>query len=375
MTENFDEVSVFNSKEIVAMVTNDVNQIQTLSNKIENSNKAIDKAKKDVELAKKQAAGAKKKADEMEKRGLIRKGKAIDSTQDAVKNLASAQSDLADSQERLVAAQSELAAVQAVTFECQKKIANLAKAMVMVGTTSIANNRILLRELTAKLEGASNGELTELARRELENVVYQIQSQNDLMNEQEELKNIVREHEENIADLEQRNIEQNRQLSEHAAGIRGLEYDVEQQDIQIEELGKENDEQDKKIAENSVKNEEQDAKIAEGIEKDKDQDEKINELDKENDEQDIKIAENATKNYEQDVLLENMQHDICELQNENAALRMQILSNQNDIENLKQDINELREDLKHKSTNILAYISLSIGIVSLLAFLLNYFIF
>ena len=66
------------------------------------------------------------------------------------------------------------------TFEYQKRLTNISYGLFRLGATNIAHNRSLVREIELRLKGASEKEISELARNELVRVVTQLKEQEDL---------------------------------------------------------------------------------------------------------------------------------------------------------------------------------------------------
>jgi len=65
-------------------------------------------------------------------------------------------------------------------FNNQVKLAIFSKKLYAIGIMGIAANRIVVREIKKRLEHASQEELDDLARRELESVVHELQQQQKL---------------------------------------------------------------------------------------------------------------------------------------------------------------------------------------------------
>lgn len=71
-------------------------------------------------------------------------------------------------------------------FNNQVKLAMFSKKLYAIGIMGIASNRIVVREIKKRLEHASQEELNELARHELESVVNELQQQQRLEKKVEE---------------------------------------------------------------------------------------------------------------------------------------------------------------------------------------------
>lgn len=79
------------------------------------------------------------------------------------------------------------AKAQKKSFEFQQRLADTTKRLFVLGASSIAANRTVLRELEKRLQGASEEELSELARQELALVVKQLKDQEDILKKQESI--------------------------------------------------------------------------------------------------------------------------------------------------------------------------------------------
>ena len=92
--------------------------------------------------------------------------KAIEKLQNAVISTAKALEESSDAHKK--------------TFEYQKRLTNISYGLFRLGATNIAHNRSLVREIELRLKGASEKEISELARNELVRVVTQLKEQEDL---------------------------------------------------------------------------------------------------------------------------------------------------------------------------------------------------
>lgn len=83
---------------------------------------------------------------------------------------------------------------QKISFELQARLAEVAKYLFALGVGNIAANRMVVRELEMRLHGASEKELSDLARQEVMSVVRQLKEQEDLLFKQEKMKEDLRNH-------------------------------------------------------------------------------------------------------------------------------------------------------------------------------------
>ena len=76
-------------------------------------------------------------------------------------------------------------------FNDQTKLAELQKKLYGISLMGIASNRIVIREIKLRLENASKEELSELARQELENTVYELEKQLKLEEKIDDINNEI----------------------------------------------------------------------------------------------------------------------------------------------------------------------------------------
>lgn len=105
----------------------------------------------------------------------------------AIEALQQALLDTCEAQDAIVDALSE-------SFEFQKKMSNAIEYLFGLGCMNMAANRMVVRELEMKLKSASEEELSELAREELNKVLLQLKAQQDLLDR-------IEKHKEAIGDL------------------------------------------------------------------------------------------------------------------------------------------------------------------------------
>lgn len=173
----------------------------------------------------------------------------IEDTQEAIKNLANAQ-------------QVSVKALQK-SFEFHKKLADTSKYLFELGCANITVNRIAVRAIEKKLKGASKGEISELARQEMMNVVRQLKEQEDILKKQEflteQVKNNVsrlnekdeidKEQSQKIDSLSNENKKQNERISEISDTLSEKEQIDAEQTKKIDSLSNENKKQNKRISE------------------------------------------------------------------------------------------------------------------------------
>lgn len=65
-------------------------------------------------------------------------------------------------------------------FNAQTKMAEFSNKLYAIGLMGIASNRMVVRQIKLRLENASKEELSELARQELEKVIYELELQQNI---------------------------------------------------------------------------------------------------------------------------------------------------------------------------------------------------
>lgn len=93
------------------------------------------------------------------------------------------------------------AEAQRLSFEFQTRLGDVTKYLFGLGVGSIAANRAVVRELELRLSGASEEQLSELARDEVASVVRQLKEQEDMLRKQEQMKGTLREQDLKIRHL------------------------------------------------------------------------------------------------------------------------------------------------------------------------------
>lgn len=122
--------------------------------------------------------------------------------------------DTQEAIEKLAKAQQVSVSAMKKSFEFQRKLADIAKYLLILGSASIASNRTTVREIEMRLGGASKKEISELAKKEMMNVLKQLKAQEDILKKQEFLSSKV---EENVTRLDEKDTidkEQSERLEE-----------------------------------------------------------------------------------------------------------------------------------------------------------------
>lgn len=159
--------------------------------------------------------------------------------------------DTQEAVERLASAQQVSVSALKKSFEFQKKLAETSKYLFELGCANITVNRIAVRAIEAKLNGASKGEISELARQEMMAVVRQLKEQEDILKKQEFLTSKVKENvsrldekdaldkeqSDKISSLSNENKEQNKKLDKIHNTLSEKERIDAEQSQRLEELG------------------------------------------------------------------------------------------------------------------------------------------
>ena len=260
MSDNINilDVTTISESQLPSVISTQINNLTELENNVK---EAVNKAA----YAKEQAEKAKVSA------GLFQKKAAIELLQDAVKGNAEAQISLADAQK--------------LSFEYQKKLTDITKFLFGLGVSSLAMNRCVVRELELRLKGASEEEISDLAKQDLRNVILQLKEQEDMMKKQAFLTGKVKEQagqikgiDRKLDDIEKTDSEQDQKIAKHAEKI--AEKDLKDK------------RQDQEIAEHAEKLVEHNKVLKEQQEKDRHFEKMFAEQDAEDEQQDKRIAEN-----------------------------------------------------------------------------------
>lgn len=155
-------------------IVNKIDAVVTIDEEYQNAMRAAKRAELSAQMAKSAADDAAGKS-----AGFGKKKKAIMALQQSGKEQA----------EGLTA----VSIAQKKTLELQEKLVEATKVLFMLGTSSLAANRSVYRQLELKMKNASEEEISDFARKELDDVLKQLNDQKDLFEREKELKNLVRE--------------------------------------------------------------------------------------------------------------------------------------------------------------------------------------
>lgn len=310
----------------------------------------IKEAKSRAETAQESAANAHKKS-----AGFGKKKEAIEALQDATYDLSKSQDALVESQE--------------LNFQLHEKLGTVIRYLFGLGVSNIASNRIVVRQIELHLKNASEEELDDLARQELQNVVKQLKAQEDLMSKQETLSQKLRDLTKDSAVVQGKTDQLAEQLQIQGARIQTQAHWIANQTEKWEQHSHDEEQQNKKIDTCIQKGREHDLLIAEGEAKDQDQDNLIRQQVEKSKEHDRLLAKSIAKDSELEKsivqqLEKYKQHDqrieACLLQSKKLQNRLdaqkEALTNvtkQNDLQ--ERTLEELSKKIEEQ-TNLLQQI-------------------
>lgn len=223
-----------NTENIPDIVAGRIEEITSIEKEVNNSEAS---AKKAMEYVNSQMTRYEEKGKWIFKHRSGNTKNIVEDTQEAIEQLASAQ-------------QVSVKALKK-SFEFQKKLAETSKYLFELGCANITVNRVAVRAIEAKLNGASKEEISELARQEMLAVVRQLKEQEDILKKQEFLTSKVKENvsrldekdaldkeqSDKISSLSNENKEQNKKLDKIHNTLSEKERIDAEQSQRLEELG------------------------------------------------------------------------------------------------------------------------------------------
>lgn len=287
------------TKETADMMDATENAMKSLSdlpNLVKNHFKMLDEVEKSVIRAMEKAESAHDQASCWINAGFGHKKEAIEKLQDIAEGLADSQLSAAEAQK--------------LQFEYQTQLAKITQALFGLGMVSIAANRSVVQEVKMRLKNASEDEINELERNELQKVMLQLQQQYDVMQKQEKLDKKIQKQQTNIediyAELQIKNSKDSSQdLAIQSQLKKNLEYD-EHFDKNDQKEAAQDAAIDAAIRGQLKKNIEYEQLFEERIQKDNVQDNAINEQLQKNLGYEKALDERKLKDEEQDTVLEEL---------------------------------------------------------------------
>ena len=412
------------AEEFPTIISKSLAMIDDIDSRYKAASKSVADSKREVNAIASKANSAKASAQEVMskaedidelKAGVFHRKKTIEALQEGMVDSAKMQINMADTvmqitnvQGSMVKAQSETMDALKLTFDFDKEIANVTKYLFLLGCSSIAASQSVCRTLELKLKNASEEELSEYARQELENVVKNLKAQESMMQRQKQTqedldmvisvindnKEKLKLHDEKIeeqgtliAEGIQKDVEYNQRL--HFREEKDAEQDKKLEEVVAKEaehdrrldVGDRKDiEQDERLAAGDKKDEEQDERLAAGDKKDEEQDERLAAGDKKDEEQDERLAAGDRKDIEQDERLAAGDRKDIEQDERLAAgdkkdkeqdellveLQSQLSEANLNINNLTESLEILKTKLDTRSSKIGLYGAYASGIIGVI---------
>ena len=360
-------------------------RVEELDKKYLQAEKTADKAKKKVEDAAKVAEKAKgeakkavEKADSVSgmKAGFGHKKAAIEGLQEGHSVLAKSQSGIADAVGQITDVQGDLAKAQAdtmdalkISFEFDKDITNITKYLFLLGCSSITASQTVCRTLEMKLKDASEEEISEFARQELQSVVDNLKAQESMMRRQKQVEedldvyiDVVNKNREAISEHERILDEQKSEIQKR------IKKDIEQ-DASIKEQEKINSDQDKQLAEQMAVDKEHNKRLDAGEKRDAEQDEILIEQKIKDEEHDRRLNEGDLKDKQQDEKIDNIWVTISSNNEKMEKLSLEIDAIQKITSENYEEVNKLIEALASKkqlfAVGFIGVVAVILGIINL----------
>lgn len=183
------------------------------------------------------------------KTGFGHKKAAIESLQDATMQFAETQSITIDALK--------------TSFDNQEKLSEITKYLFSLGVYSVANARIVIQQLAEELEKDGKKErLSDVSRQQIQSVINQLQSQEKIMEKQENIDLELDEHRFLLEDIENQLDEVEKVDKKQTEGIEGNKEKLHEHEIVLSEQQKKDAEHDEKFEENDARDSAQDEKIS-----------------------------------------------------------------------------------------------------------------
>ena len=306
------------------------------------------------------AAKAKQKAENAQvSAGLFKKKEAIELLQSATEEQSNALISLADAQK--------------LSFEYQRKLTEISQFLFGLGVSNLAMNRSTYQQIELKLKGASEEELSNLAKRELRNVLLQLRQQQDMLERQEKLSGKVKEQAGHIKSINKQLVDIGDSNNRHDQNIAANTERIEQHSKELELQQKKDEELAKAIAEQDLTDKIHDEELSKHAlvlsvqqKKDQEQDSRIlanakriveieSVLDRQH-QRDEEIECKTDENFRKIQKLElSLKEQLLEQETKNQVFGNRIIELQND---LSKEFDDLRHNLEQRNSKINNDISL-----------------
>ena len=169
-------------EQIPILLKGSIDAIEECAGKIRNAQRKQHFARNEAEIAIEYAKVAQNEADEACKASakLGHRKEAIEKLQKSEEKMADALVRAVEAQKKSVESQMALNEVQQYQLEQQKKLIELSKGLLALGTINKAANDKVIKALKDTLKGASEVDLDDFTRAELESVLQQLSEQQDI---------------------------------------------------------------------------------------------------------------------------------------------------------------------------------------------------
>ena len=221
------QTSEITLSEIPSYIEKCINQLQELSKKVKASENAGRLAAKEAKNAKNKEATFSFWEDAERERAVIQ----------ALQTSGVAQAEAIET----------FSEAQKLTFDYLSDVMKVLRGLFVVGCASLAKNRVVVRELEARLRGDSEAQISELARQELESLMMQLNEQRDILERQERLGANQREQAELIS-INKDSIQKNKEKNAL-------------QDKELERQAAKDEEHDKRLNDKDTKDVEHDKRL------------------------------------------------------------------------------------------------------------------
>lgn len=182
------DINKVNIEDLPSILSDQVDKLKVLDTNVKNAVIKAEKAKKEAENA-------------QVKIGLFESKKnAIELLQGACEGLAEGIMTAAEAQQ--------------VSFEYHTKLTEITKFLLGLGVSNLAMNRSVVKELELKLKGASEEEISDLAKQELKNIIMQLKAQEDMMSKQAKLTDKIHQQHKKLLEYEEKFQNQKKKNSE-----------------------------------------------------------------------------------------------------------------------------------------------------------------
>lgn len=148
--------------------------------------------------------------------------------------------DLQESGKKTAEALTPIVDAQKLSFQYQQKLSEMCNFLMALGLYNSAMRNIVIRETKLKLQCASETQISDLYRKELQNVIDQLQAQETTEKQLESIKSKSHEQEDELA-------RQSTKDKEHDERLNSIEKKDGKQDLLLQQCQNRLDQYDKKL--------------------------------------------------------------------------------------------------------------------------------